>query len=239
MSDKNARYEGDWYYCWLIERRDGPQPRWLGEYAWETDANKAIWYSRKADADAAQRHQLGGVPNIFVCEHGFVLPIDQRSLLAARPSPDTAAHLDTVAGIEQFAKYRVPWGDTSDTLARCKTCGHEAAFREPEHRGYEHAMISVECSNTSCGMKTPPHYKTRVEAAKAWNRKATDTKDVQVDTASLVRALLDAARQLQRSAELCGQHLTDQASAQQLRAQAALLRAYAASMTPIDNKGEV
>ena len=37
----NARYENGWYYCWLIERREGPQPTWLGEWSWETDANIA------------------------------------------------------------------------------------------------------------------------------------------------------------------------------------------------------
>jgi len=70
---QHARHEGRWYYCWLIERRDGPQPTWLGEWSWEADANKAIWYARESDAEAARNHQLKGVRNIVVCEHGFML----------------------------------------------------------------------------------------------------------------------------------------------------------------------
>lgn len=58
--------------AWLIEWRDGPQPKWLGEYAWVTDANEAIWYARKSDADAAHKHQLKGTRKAVVCEHMFI-----------------------------------------------------------------------------------------------------------------------------------------------------------------------
>lgn len=76
MSDNtklNARYDNGWYYCWLIEWRDGPPPQWLGAYTWETDANKAIWYARKSDADAVWNHDLKGTSKAVVCEHGFQL----------------------------------------------------------------------------------------------------------------------------------------------------------------------
>lgn len=69
----NARYADGWYFCWLIEWRDGPQSRWLGAYTWEIDANKAIWYARKSDADAVHSHDLKGTNKVIVCEHGFVL----------------------------------------------------------------------------------------------------------------------------------------------------------------------
>jgi hypothetical protein len=82
----NARYENGWYYCWLIERRDGPQTRWLGEYTWVTDANQAIWYARKSDADAVCDHDLKGA-NAVVCEHGFALPAVVAS--AEKPVCDT------------------------------------------------------------------------------------------------------------------------------------------------------
>jgi hypothetical protein len=83
----NARYSGRWYFCWLIERRDGSQPRWLGEYTWVTDANEAIWYARKSDADAVCDHDLKGSSKVVVCEHGFDLgdsaPINSHDALIA------------------------------------------------------------------------------------------------------------------------------------------------------------
>lgn len=63
-------------------------------------------------------------------------------------------------------------GDTDPaTLVNCNRCGHEAMYVEPGHRYHMgDSGIHVECSNTSCGLRIPAHYKTREAAAKAWNR---------------------------------------------------------------------
>jgi hypothetical protein len=67
-----ARYSDNWYFCWLIERRDVPQPEWLGEYGWVKNANDAIWYARQSDAEkVAGDLQIEG--RVVVCEHGFAL----------------------------------------------------------------------------------------------------------------------------------------------------------------------
>lgn len=67
----NARYEGDWYFCWLIERRDTPEPQWWTTgCTWTKTAHEALWYSRKSDADA----DAGECPHdVVVCEHGFMI----------------------------------------------------------------------------------------------------------------------------------------------------------------------
>ncbi len=72
MSDNpNARYSNGWYYCWLIERRDRPQPEWLGvDITWEKDAHKAFWFARRSDADKVAGEMLG--IDCLVCEHGFM-----------------------------------------------------------------------------------------------------------------------------------------------------------------------
>lgn len=69
-----ARYENGWYYCWLIERRDRPQPEWWtdGPYCtWTTDAHNAMWYARRDQADAMASEMTD--IDVFVCEHGFWL----------------------------------------------------------------------------------------------------------------------------------------------------------------------
>jgi hypothetical protein len=81
---------------------------------------------------------------------------------------------DTVAGLEMFI-HRPSGLDQSVELNRCKHCGHLAGFRDEGKRGHDSFSVSVECTNTSCGIKTPQHYKDRESAAKAWNRKAPTT----------------------------------------------------------------
>lgn len=75
----------------------------------------------------------------------------------------------TVAGIEGFLKVQHGLLDTSAMLSRCKHCGHEAGFRGDPRDG----LLRVECANTSCGIATPFHYRTREAAAVAWNRQPT------------------------------------------------------------------
>jgi hypothetical protein len=72
-----------------------------------------------------------------------------------------------VDGLEMFAKMRHgPFVDTSTALRPCPFCGSEAGYREDARDKH----LRVECSNTSCGVATPYHYKTRAWALKAWNR---------------------------------------------------------------------
>ncbi len=67
----HARYEGGWYFCWLIERRDTPEPQWFGaDCLWHKDANDAEWFARKSDAETSAAE----CPHdVVVCEHGFDL----------------------------------------------------------------------------------------------------------------------------------------------------------------------
>lgn len=80
----------------------------------------------------------------------------------------------SVEGIEMFAKVHFHELDTDASLSRCPFCGHEAAFNDGERRGQnDNYTVAVVCSNTSCGVRTPQHYKTRKAAAIAWNRRPT------------------------------------------------------------------
>lgn len=86
---------------------------------------------------------------------------------------DAGIRATTVDGLEQFCIMRKWTGDTDPaTLIDCNRCGHEAMYVEPGHRYHMgNGGVHVECSNTSCGLRIPAHYKTREDAAKAWNRK--------------------------------------------------------------------
>ena len=60
-----------------------------------------------------------------------------------------------------------------DVLKTCPFCGHDGAFNDVGRRGQsDNYTVAVHCSNTSCGVRTPEHYRTREAAAKAWNRRA-------------------------------------------------------------------
>lgn len=62
--------------------------------------------------------------------------------------------------------------DTDVSLMRCPFCGYAGAFNDGERRGQsDNYTVAVYCSNTSCGIHTPQHYKTREAAAVAWNRR--------------------------------------------------------------------
>lgn len=82
----------------------------------------------------------------------------------------------TVAGIECMGYMgRHPSGlDTApDVLQPCPFCGYEAAFKEgPRHTDDRGFNLSVWCTNGSCAVHTPEHYKTRETAAEGWNRRA-------------------------------------------------------------------
>lgn len=82
--DQRSRYEfghGEhgWYFCWLIERRrpNNAPDWWTAHGTWTTDANNALWFARKRDADIAELlvpRDSGSVQGArVVCEHGFAL----------------------------------------------------------------------------------------------------------------------------------------------------------------------
>lgn len=82
--------------------------------------------------------------------------------------------ITTVAGLEMFATPHPHPLDTDNSLSRCPFCDHEGAFNDGERRGQnDNYTVAVVCSNTSCGVRTPQHYKTREAAAIAWNRRPT------------------------------------------------------------------
>jgi hypothetical protein len=68
---KHARYAAQWYFCWLIERRDTREPMWwTAGCTWTTNANEALWFARKQDGEAS----AGECPHdVVVCEHAFDL----------------------------------------------------------------------------------------------------------------------------------------------------------------------
>lgn len=83
----------------------------------------------------------------------------------------------TVGGLEMF-----PVGGKTlhldqprpGVLKDCKHCGHPAAFYNGPKRGAsDNFTVGVQCTNTSCGIRTPEHYRDEESAAVAWNRTPT------------------------------------------------------------------
>lgn len=84
-------------------------------------------------------------------------------------------NITTVGGIERFPVLQSGLMDTApDVLKPCPFCGHEAAFKDSGVKGHDHFCVRVCCSNGSCGVCTPEHYKTREAAAMAWNRRSVN-----------------------------------------------------------------
>lgn len=92
--------------------------------------------------------------------------------LAARmptpqPQPETIIST-TVGGLDNWLRLKSNLLDTSEDLNRCKTCGYIAGYRLV---GSSNDLYhKVECTNTSCGVSIPSHYRNRKDAAYAWNR---------------------------------------------------------------------
>jgi Lar family restriction alleviation protein len=87
----------------------------------------------------------------------------------------TERKITTVGGLEMFR-----WGNShlyrveGLALLPCPFCGDEAGFRKDKQRHHPPEFpYAVECSQTSCGVRTPFHYKTEAAAAEAWNRRIT------------------------------------------------------------------
>lgn len=78
---------------------------------------------------------------------------------------DMTRKITTVGGIERHPTLQSGLLDTDDRLSACPFCGTVAGFREQQQ------MLRAECSNTSCGVATPYHYRTRELAIEAWNRR--------------------------------------------------------------------
>ncbi len=85
-----------------------------------------------------------------------------------------------VAGLEMHAVFHPHEIDTApDMLKDCPFCGATAGFTDGNRRGLpmkggDAYTVAAGCSNTSCGIRTPEHYKTREDAAYAWNRRPGD-----------------------------------------------------------------
>lgn len=75
----------------------------------------------------------------------------------------------TVDGIERHPTLQTGLLDTSTDLKRCPFCDSVAGYRLDGN-----GLIRAECANTSCGIATPYHYKSREDAAYAWNRRPGD-----------------------------------------------------------------
>jgi hypothetical protein len=116
VNKQNARYECNWYFCWLIEERSEPQPRWLTATADLTvHAHEAIWFARKEDAERVAAEDLRGA--LIVCEHGFMLN---------RPSLTTANCEDCP-----------PVGYPTDRT-RCTECPRRAKPIKPRRSTVDH-----------------------------------------------------------------------------------------------------
>ena len=74
----------------------------------------------------------------------------------------------TVGGLERHPTMQSGLLDTSIDLARCPMCGSEVGYRTDTQQPH---YLRAECANTSCGVATPFHYKSREDAAYAWNRR--------------------------------------------------------------------
>jgi hypothetical protein len=79
---------------------------------------------------------------------------------------DKPRKVTTVGGIERHPTLQSGLLDTDERLSVCPFCGATAGLRE------QYQMLRAECSNTSCGVATPYHYRTRELAIEAWNRRA-------------------------------------------------------------------
>ena len=85
-------------------------------------------------------------------------------------------NMTTVGGIERHSIPQTNLLDTDPVLQACPFCGSDAGYRGPVPvRGFGHAL-RAECSNTSCGIATPFHHRSRRQAAEAWNRRSQGTK---------------------------------------------------------------
>ena len=101
-------------------------------------------------------------------QHGLTGPI-------ACCSGASLANVATVVGLEMTCLDHRGTIDEDRTLARCPFCDHTAGFYDSTDRG-DKFPIGVVCTNTSCGIKTPQHYRDRQTAALAWNRRTSTSE---------------------------------------------------------------
>jgi hypothetical protein len=83
--------------------------------------------------------------------------------------------ITTVGGLEMNCMPHPHPLDTSPALLSCPFCGHEGAFHDSGNLSTQFNRWA-ECSNTSCGVRTPEHYQTREAVARAWNRRTSNTE---------------------------------------------------------------
>jgi len=86
----------------------------------------------------------------------------------------TERRITTVDGIQMYNHH--PRLDVCDELSRCPFCGYEAGYDTTDLIACAPGRwIKVECINSSCGVATPFHYRTRETARDAWNRRPGTT----------------------------------------------------------------
>lgn len=150
--------------------------RTIREWVKRLDSERDDFVRTMLERPAAEPRQIDSI-NPSSAE-----PRDERTVSATHPTggpafvhgigatiESPARHITTVGGIESFGMTRGQI-DTSVHLARCPFCGSQAGFHDSGRLDTKFNRW-VECSNTSCGVRTPEHYQTREAAAEAWNRR--------------------------------------------------------------------
>lgn len=122
-----------------------------------------------------------GAPEDLANERNHIIlpPWDEIAALVRearmrRTQKSSERQITTVTGIECMGfQGRHPSGlDSDNRLSKCPFCGSIAAVRLKDKTGHDAFRMSVECVNTSCGVKIPEHYATREAAIEAWNRRS-------------------------------------------------------------------
>jgi hypothetical protein len=98
--------------------------------------------------------------------------------ICGKPVEDGHGHqVTSVGGIEKFPMIKpdVVYGvEYAVVLSVCPFCGHPAVYctdrRPTPVSAFQYA---VRCSNNSCAVQTPFHYRDKDSARAAWNRRAT------------------------------------------------------------------
>jgi Restriction alleviation protein Lar len=98
--------------------------------------------------------------------------VAERDALAAELAlvSGRAMTITTVGGIEMYNHHERL--ELDGLLRHCPFCGYEAGYDTTDLiANAPGKWIRVECTNSSCGVATPFHYRTRESAREGWNRR--------------------------------------------------------------------